>query len=161
MQTIYKRFSIIVGLTLLLIVLVANALITRRQLGVQVGNQALVTHTRQVLLALAQTESLLKDAETGQRGYLFTGDEKYLEPYNLSIYQVEPNIDKLAQLIVDNPRQQANVVTLRQLAQAKSRELAQTISLYRSGKSDAARALVLSDAGLFVMNDILKLIDAM
>ena len=161
MQTIYKRFSILFGLALLLIVLVANALITRRQLGVQVESQAWVIHTRQVLLALAQTESLLKDAETGQRGFLFTGDEKYLEPYNLAIGQVEPNIDKLAQLTVDNPRQQANVATLRQLAQAKSKELAQTIALYRSGKSGEAKALVRSDAGLVIMNDIRKLIDDM
>ncbi len=161
MQTIYKRFSILVGLVLLLAVLVANALITRRQLGVQVESQAWVIHTRQVLLALVQTESLLKDAETGQRGFLFTGDEKYLEPYNLAIGQVEPNIDKLAQLTVDNPRPQANVATLRQLAQAKSKELAQTIALYRSGKFGEAKALVRSDAGLVIMNDIRKLIDDM
>src|SRR5664279_157494 len=161
MQTIYKRFSIIIGLGLLLIVLVANTIITRRQLSVLVDNQAWVAHTRLVLLGLAQTESLLKDAETGQRGYLFTGDEKYLAPYNLPIDHVSPNIDNLARLTADNPSQQANVAILRKLAQEKSGELAQTISLYRSGKPEAAKALVLSDAGLFKMNDIRKLIDEM
>jgi hypothetical protein len=57
-----------------------------------------VTHTRQVLFEPAQTESLLKDAETGQCGFLYTGDPKYLAPYNLAIGQIEPNIEKLTQL---------------------------------------------------------------
>ncbi len=161
MQTIYKRFSILLGLALLLIVLVANALITRRQLGVQVENQRWLGHTRQVQLALAQTESLLKDAETGQRGYLFTGNEKYLEPYNLAIGQVQPSVDKLAQLTTDNPRQQEKVVILRHLAERKSQELSQTIELYRSGKAAEAKALVQSGAGLVTMNDIRNLIDDM
>ncbi|HEY5212641.1 MAG TPA: CHASE3 domain-containing protein, partial [Acidobacteriaceae bacterium] len=80
MQTFHKRFSVITGFVLLMIVLVANAIITRRQLDVQLYNQALLARTRQVLFELSQTESLLKDAETGQRGYLYTGDPKYLAP---------------------------------------------------------------------------------
>jgi PAS domain S-box-containing protein len=161
MQTIYARFSILFGLVLLLAVLIANAVITRRQLGEQVENQALVIHTRQVLLELAKTESLFKDAETGQRGFLFTGDEKYLAPYNAAIGQVEPNIDRLAQLTADSPRQQANVALLRQLSQAKSKELAESIALYRAGKLGEAKALVQSDAGLVIMKDIRKLMDQM
>ena len=72
MQTIHKRFSVITGFVLLLVVLVANAIITARQLRIQVGNQAWVARTQQVRFELSQTESILKDAETGQRGFLYT-----------------------------------------------------------------------------------------
>ncbi|MDW5266863.1 MULTISPECIES: CHASE3 domain-containing protein [Acidobacteriaceae] len=161
MQTFNKRFSVIAGFGLLVIILTANAIITRRQLGVQVENQVWVAHTRQVLFELAQTESILKDAETGQRGFLYTGDPKYLAPYNLAIGQVGPNIDKLANMTADNPRQQAHISALRNLAQAKVIELAQTITLYRSGRTEEAKALVLSDAGLFTMNNIRKLTSEM
>ena len=78
MQTFSRRFSVITGFVLLLIALIANALITRHELGVQVRNQDGVVHSRQVLFELAQTESLLKDAETGQRGFLYTDDPRYL-----------------------------------------------------------------------------------
>jgi PAS domain S-box-containing protein len=161
MQNYRKRFSVIVGFGLLVIVLVANTLITRRQLAVQTNNQVWVAHSKEVLLGLSQTESLMEDAETSQRGFLYTGDPKYLEPYNRAVNQVKPNLEKLAQLTADNPRQQKRISELRNFAQAKLEELAQTISLYRSGKPDQAKALVLSDAGLFLMNDIRKLIDEM
>jgi PAS domain S-box-containing protein len=161
MQTFHKRFSVITGFGLLVIVLATNAIITRRQLGVQVENQRWLSHTRQVLFELAQTESFLKDAETSQRGFLYTGDPKYLAPYNLAIGQVGPSIDKVALLTADNPRQQARISVLRNLAQSKLTELAKTIALYRSGKPEEAKALVLSDAGLFLMNDIRKLTSEM
>jgi CHASE3 domain sensor protein len=44
-----------------------------------------VEHTHKVLLELETTLSVVKDAETGQRGYLLTGDKRYLEPYQAAI----------------------------------------------------------------------------
>ena len=161
MQNSGKRFSVIVGFGLVVILLFANTVITRRRLVVQIDSQIWVTHSREILLEMSQTESLLKDAETGQRGFLYTGDPKYLAPYDRAINHVAPNIEKLAQLTADNPRQLERVQKLRSLAQAKLQELSQTVSLYRSGKSQQAKALVLSDVGLELMNDIRNLVDVM
>src|ERR1017187_744614 len=161
MQTFYKRFSVIIGFVLLLILLVADAFVTRHQLGIQVETAAWVTHTRQVLLELSQTESLLKDAETGQRGYLYAGEEKYLAPYNLAHTAIDSHLDRLAQLTADNPRQQATILQLREQVHAKLTELAQTISLHKSGREDDARRLVLADSGLVYMNNIRALIARM
>ena len=47
---------------------------------------------------------LLTDAETGQRGFLYTGDPKYLAPYDLGLGQIEPHLQKLADLTADNPQ---------------------------------------------------------
>jgi PAS domain S-box-containing protein len=161
MQNFQRRFSVITGFVLLLVVLIANAFITRRQLGIQIADQEWTAHSRVVLYELAQTESLLKDAETGQRGFLYTGDSKYLAPYSLAAGQVDSHIDNLAQLTADNPKQQVRIPVLRNLAHAKLAELAQTISLYRAGKPEEAKALVVSDAGLLAMNDIRQLVAEM
>ena len=161
MQTIHKRFSVITGFVLLLVVLVANAIITARQLRIQVGNQAWVARTQQVRFELSQTESLLKDAETGQRGFLYTGDPKYLGPYDLAVTQIEPHLTHLEQLTADTPDELAQIPELRRLANEKLAELARTISLFRAGKSAEAKALVVSDLGLHTMDDVRKLIDEM
>ena len=161
MQLFYKRFSVISGFVVLLLLLAINGLVLRRQLAVQLDNQARLAHTRQVLLELSETESLLKDAETGQRGYLYTGEPKYLAPFSAAGPQIETHIQKLQALTADNPRQQAHLVTLRALAQQKLHELSETIDLYRSGNPDSARALVMSDFGLLTMDKIRALMQAM
>ena len=161
MRPYYKRISVITGFSLLLLLLVINGLVIRRQLGVQVESQAWMAHTQQVLLQLSQTESLLKDAETGQRGYLYTGEARYLAPYKLALGQIEMHLQNLAQLVADNPEQLTDVTRLRLLAQQKLNELSQTIQLYQSGNSEAARQFVLSNAGLYTMDKIRALVAEM
>jgi PAS domain S-box-containing protein len=156
-----KSLGVIFGFVLLLLLLVANAWVTKRQLDVQIDDQTWVAHTQQVLFELSQTESLIKDAETGQRGFLYTGDPKYMADYNLAIGQVDSHLESLVQLTPDNARQQARIAELKSLVHAKLDELAQTILLYQSGRPEDAKALVLSDKGLFVMNDIRRLVDEM
>jgi PAS domain S-box-containing protein len=158
MQTGYKRASVIIGFGLLLVLLIANAFITKRQLEIQVESQEWVARTRQVLYELAQTESLLKDAETGQRGFLYTGDPKYLTPYTEAASQLQSHLDALARVTADNPSETARILELRDLVQKKTSELAQTIALYNSGKLDQAKTLVVSDVGLHYMDQIRLLI---
>ena len=154
MQTAYKRLSVIAGFLTLLALLFVNALITYRELTFQVQSQAQVAHSRDVLYELSLTESLLKDSETGQRGYLYTGDLKYLTPYNSAIGEVPLHIDRLAQLTADDPTQQKLVAELRVQAQNKAAELQQSIALFKAGKFEDAKAVVLSDAGLLSMDHI-------
>jgi PAS domain S-box-containing protein len=157
MQLIYKRFGVITGFVLLLILLIANALITKRQLADLVSHQADVEHTQQVLIAINQTQSLIAEAETGQRGYLYTGEPRYLAPYNLALTQIDPQLHLLQQLTSD-PTEQAQVLQLRSLIQAKLAELSNTILLSQSGYPDAARNEVLSDRGRLIMVQIRDLI---
>jgi PAS domain S-box-containing protein len=157
MQLIYKRFGVITGFVLLLILLITNALVTRRQLAVMVSHQQDVERTQQVLIALNQTQSLIEDAETGQRGYLYTGQLSYLDPYNQALTQLDPQLHVLDELF-KNPDKKADVTQLHSLIQAKLRELSQTILLYQSGHPDAARAEVLSDRGRLLMVQIGNLI---
>ena len=156
-----KRLGILAGFAILLILLATATLVLRRQLLIQIDHQNLANHTRMVISELNKIESLLKDAETGQRGLLYTSDVKYLAPYNLAVVQVQRHIDQLAQLTADNPRQQARIPQLRSLNEAKLAELGQTISLHFSNHPDQAKALVLSDQGFVAMNKIHDLIAQM
>jgi PAS domain S-box-containing protein len=161
MQTARKRLSVITGFAILLALLVVNAFVTRRELGVQVESRLRVDHSRQVLYELSQTQSLIKDAETGQRGFLYTGDPKYLNPYTAAIGNIRSHIDSLAELTSDNRGEQARVAQLRTLSENKLAELARTIALYKNGQFDAARNLVLTDAGLAYMDQIRLLVAEM
>ena len=161
MQTFFRRFSTISGFTLLVLLLIGNAFVTSRRLRVQVASQGWVIHSREVLAGLERTESLLLDAETGQRGYLLTGEAKYLAPYNYAVTQIDNEISTLTQLTADDPREQANAVQLGSLAHRKLDELNVTIALARSGKANQARAEVLSDRGLVLMDQIRQVMAAM
>jgi PAS domain S-box-containing protein len=159
MQNRFKRFSIIAGFAALLIVLIGNGFLTRRQVGAQIESQNRLGDSRRFLLELEKTESLLKDAETGQRGFLYTGDPRYLLPYEQARAQIDFQFNELMRLTDSRPQQQSSVVDLRALEQVKMSELQQTIDLYRAGKSDVARGLVLSDFGLLTMEHFRKIID--
>jgi PAS domain S-box-containing protein len=161
MQILTKRFGVLIGFAVMLALVVANGLVLRRQLASQIENQRSVVHTRQVMLELAETESILKDAETGQRGFLYTGDPNYLGPYQSATGQIAGHLDALRQLTADNPRQQVRVAALRELVQKKLAELGETISLAQAGDQDGAKAIVRSDAGLFLMDDIRRTIAEM
>ncbi len=158
MQLIYKRFGVITGFVLLLILLITNALVTRRQLAVMISHQHDVERTQQVLIAINQTQTLIEDAESGQRGYLYTNEPQYLDPYNLAVTQLQPQLHVLEELTSREPVEQAEVAQLRRLTQAKLAELSSTILLDQSGQPDAARAKVLSDQGRLLMIQIGNLI---
>jgi PAS domain S-box-containing protein len=161
MRLIYKRFSVVSGFAILLAVLVINTAITRRQIAVQDSNQGWVDHSQQVQLELATVVSLLKDAETGQRGYLYTGEARYLEPYNTAAQQVDAHVNNLAELVADNPTQVSRIATLRTLNKVKLDELATTIALFSEGEKDKARGIVLSDMGKRTMDQIRALMAEM
>ncbi len=161
MDTFTQRFSVVAGFTLLIALLFGNAWVVRRQLGVQIDNQGWLAHSRDVRLSLEQAQTLLTEAEAGQRGFLYTGDPKYLIPYNNAVDRVENHLQQLRQLTADNPRVQSHLTTVSELTTLKLQEMAQTIALYRAGKADDARATLLSGRGLLIMNDLRHELDQM
>jgi methyl-accepting chemotaxis protein len=122
-------------------------------------SMSLRQHSYHVLQKAEQVSKLLVDAETGQRGYLLTGEDRYLEPYNNAIQTMDPVIAELTQLTADNPRQQARLDTLRGKVREKLDELAGTITLRRDQGEQAAVAVVLTDRGKKVMDEIRGTLD--
>jgi PAS domain S-box-containing protein len=158
MQVLYKRLGVITGFLLLLFLLVANALLTRSQLEVQVSSQAGVEHTQQVLVALSQTQSLIEGAETGQRGYLYTSNIEYLDPYDYASAQISRQLDILSSLVSGSALEREEVAQLRTLTEAKLDEISRTVLLFQSGYPDAAHAEVISDHGRVLMIQISNLL---
>ncbi|MBA6396939.1 MAG: CHASE3 domain sensor protein [Francisellaceae bacterium] len=133
----------------LIVTLVGNY--TYKQL--QIANQW-VTHTHKVLGALEAITSVMKDAETGQRGYLLTSKENYLEPYNSALLNIPLKLKIIENLIDDNPQQQKEINQIKVLVDRKMAELDETIQLHRSGRAEEALKLVLTDQGKNIMDDI-------
>ncbi len=161
MKNSVKRFSVVIGFLALLMVLAINAVVMRHQVDTQIEAHDWVLHTQEVLLDLTQIESLLTQAESGQRGFLYTNDEQYLAPYNEAKGEVESHIVRLAQLTADNPAQKARIDQLHGLAQQKLNELAETLKLYRAGDAQGAKALVDTDAGFYTMQKLRSLLGEM
>lgn len=114
----------------------------------------LVTHTHEVLTALEDVLSLTKDAETGQRGFVITGDERYLEPYNVALPRINERIADIERLTSDNADQQARIPALKSRIAVKFEELKETIALRRTDGFEAAQAVVIADNGKIAMDAI-------
>ena len=113
----------------------------------------LVNRTLQVETKLLDMVSTIRNAESGQRGYLLTGDPKYLDTYHIAASAIVPTIADLKGTITDTAQQKA-LADLEPFVERKFAELADTIRLYDTGNGAAALALVRSDTGLDLMTEI-------
>ena len=102
----------------------------------------------------------LRDAETGQRGYLLTGDERHLEPYAAAQDRLQNSFAGLHQLEW-NEAQADRLAQLSALSKQKMAELSETIGMQRSGDRDAALAVVMTDVGRVTMANIRALVGEM
>ena len=124
------------------------------------GTLTFIGATRRVETTLVNIErlnallSLLKDAETGQRGYLLTGAERYLEPYQDALAALWERQRELRVGLADRPRQRERLDALQPLIAAKLAELHRTIELRRSEGEAAAVRVVLTDEGRTLMDRI-------
>jgi methyl-accepting chemotaxis protein len=120
-----------------------------------------VRHTHQVLTGLDEFLSALKDAETGQRGYIITGEARYLEPYQGARELAEQKLEEVRELTSDNPNQQQRLIAMEPLVAGKFTELQETIDLRKQKGFAAAAQVVVSDKGKNVMDSIRKLVGDM
>ena len=106
-----------------------------------------VATTRQIVQGAEDLLGALRDAETGQRGFLLTGDEVYLDPYRSALAEIPVGLDKLATAVGTRADQVQRLERLRPLLNNKLDELAETIRLKRGRGIDAALAVVLTNRG--------------
>lgn len=109
--------------------------------------QSWVSHTHQVIEKSGNLLGHMRDAETGQRGFLLTDDPAYLEPYNIGIAQANSQFDLIKEITRDNPLQQTRLDTIQGLMIKKFAELNETVRLARQGKREEALTIVNSDVG--------------
>lgn len=113
-----------------------------------------VTHTHLVLTRLTDLLSALQDAETGQRGYLITGEERYLAPYKTGTSKVDGLFADLKNLTADNPLEQHRLDLMQPMIADRLAELKDNIDVRTSKGLEPARQLTLSDRGKLTMDRI-------
>lgn len=120
-----------VGFLLSILILVVVGLITFRNTKELVATTEARRHANEVLGEIHRISYLLKDAETSQRGFVITGEDRYLEPYTVAARLLPTELAALRRLTSDNPNHQPRLVRLGEAMQAKLDELKETIELRR------------------------------
>jgi len=116
---------------------------------------ASVSNTREILREMDDLVLAITSAETGQRGYLLTGDDSYLEPFRTAAPQSEHSLAHLGALIGGtNPDQRARLEELTAAVHLKMDELRNTVELRRTQGEVAAMALVRAGTGQRAMETI-------
>lgn len=138
-------------------------------IGIVVATLGLVERTRSTFDYILQERNIrrmaanlmqkLTDAETGQRGFVITRDELFLQPYEGAASEIRDDVEALALAVKDRPIKAQQMDALRDKVRGKLAEMGQAINLVRSGEQDQAIELVQSDVGRELMNDIRQMLD--
>jgi PAS domain S-box-containing protein len=113
-----------------------------------------VADTEDTLLSLERVLSVARDAETGQRGFLLTGDSRYLQPYYAAIAALSERVATLRASLAGDSDATHQLEILQPLIKAKTDELGRTIELYQGGDHAASLALVMTGQGKQIMDSI-------
>jgi signal transduction histidine kinase/ActR/RegA family two-component response regulator len=150
------RAAVLAGFILLVVTGLAAVVVAFTT--AQADNAA--AHSLQVRRTQTELFSSLQDAETGQRGYLLTGDEAYLRPFERARARLPILQTQLRALTRDNSEQQQRLDELDALIRPKMAELKRTIELAQANRSDEAIALVRTNQGRDLMRRIRDLATA-
>jgi two-component system sensor kinase len=141
-----------------LTLLLANVAIPWRLMQQESAAHEVLAHSLAVIGALHAFQAALVDAETGQRGYVITGDERYLEPYHTALTAIPAAFNRLRALTADNAAQQQRLERAAPLIQLRLDALAQVMDRYRKHGFAAAAELVATDEGKRTMDSIRTII---
>jgi len=149
------------GLLLIVGLFVANALISEWNIKRLVENEHRVVRTQEVLTTLEEVLSSVTEAETAERGFLITDDDRYRESYESAIVQINGTLERLTNLTVDEKIQQQSIAALRTHVGARLEELKRAIAARLAGGFDAARQSVSTNHGRELMQEMRGLVAEM
>lgn len=143
--------------TLVLAAVVAFGVIAYRITREQTARSALVHRTGEVLHAADQVLDTMQDAESGERGYLLTGDARLLEPYNRALRDVNGTLGHLERVTADTSTQHW-IPELRAAMKSRTGELERTVALRQAGRIDEALAAMKNDDDARLMEQVREII---
>lgn len=146
--------GVALGFLVVLAILIGGAVVTLRSSSLLLRTSESVTHALVSLDLLKSLQANLLDAETGQRGYLLTGEERYLEPYYRALQELEIPFHRLRQEMASDPEQLERLGRLEQRVREKIRELEATVALRKERGFEAAVQVVSTDRGKQLMDKI-------
>lgn len=156
----WGRRLALVSVPLLLAILV-NGLLAWRNFDNVVESERIVSHTHAVQAQVEVVRTTLVDAESGQRGYLLTGDSAYLAPYDAARSNIGAEVARLRTLTARDAAQQARVSNLESLISALLAEQQRTIDLRAQQQTDEAIAAIRTGSSQQTMESIRALLAEM
>lgn len=143
LRTLKTDFSLIFAC------LVAMAVIIMSEMAFHASEQARgdVLVERKLRISINAVQKNMLDLETGQRGYLLTGDARYLEPYKAALKEFNKNLEGLRESLKQHPDQMQTFYLLSTALAKKLAECAITIELRRVGSDNSWKDIVLTDLG--------------
>jgi PAS domain S-box-containing protein len=153
--------KLIVGFLILLLAITGNVFVSSSNMDIVSNNRKWVAHTHQVISELEAALSSFKDAETGARGYVITGQDAYLEPYYNALQTVDAHLAALHQMTADNARQQHALLELDRLKAVHLALLQKIIAARRGYDETGARQMILKGQDKRTLDDIRALIARM
>jgi CheY-like chemotaxis protein/CHASE3 domain sensor protein len=144
----------LIGFLLAIVAVAAIAVLSYQSLQTASISARNLAQSIEVLAQIEGLLSTLKDAETGQRGFLLTNDESYLEPYALAQAALPTEISRLKALLAERPEQSHRLEDLESLAKQKMAELQSTVERRRAGNPEGALAIVRNASGKLYMDRI-------
>ena len=149
--------KILLGFVSCTIILAAVAFFSFRNSEKFIDTNQWVDHTHEVLNEFSQVLAASVDAETGVRGFVISGNEAFLEPYNISRQTMAQHIDKVKNLTADNPLQQKNIERLQTQVNPQTKYFDDLIAV-RKNDFEKARAIVAAGEGKRIQDEIRKII---
>lgn len=156
-----KAFRFAASLCLILALLLFNGWFLHFNFERVVEHEAWINHTSEVISELDQVMTGITDGETGQRGYLLTHDERFLEPYRRGLTLAEEHLRALERLVVDNPVQVAHVADLKSMAEKRISHLNSVLNEEQTSKVDSAERRRLLIEGRELMAALRERVDKM
>ena len=151
----------LLALLLVIVFFICSGLVAGANIRTIRNDNALVIRSQETVAGLAEVLSSIQDAETGQRGYLLTGNDGYLDPYRNALAMIPSRLEAIRGALHDDAGQQARLRELGARINDKLAELRETIDLRRDRGLEAALPVVNSDRGKASMDDIRARLAAM
>jgi signal transduction histidine kinase len=148
------RQGLLLGIAFILLIVLAGA--TTWMVEQSATDATQVAHTLRVQGVLSEILLNVRRSESGQRGYLFTNQTRYLDDLEEARPEIADQLDDLRGLVQDNPARLAEVSRIADLIKQKFSEMDRTIELNKSGHREDARALVLGGTGRDLATDLRK-----
>ena len=122
-----------IGFGVSLIVLIISSIASYNSIENLIESTKIVENTNQAIGQLESTISIMKDAETGQRGYLLTNDTDFLQPYNGAYNKAMRSLEHFQFLARNSPEKTKTVTSLREIVKARLRALQSSIDKKKAG----------------------------
>jgi len=159
MWTFGRRIAAGFALSFALLLLIGT--VAYRGINSLTGTSYAVAHTHLVLEDISNLLGLLTDAETGQRGFLITGDEAYLEPFADGVAGIPSVVKDLRRLTIDNPNQQKRIDEAEPVIADRLSVLRRIIEIRKTTSGEQAAKVMQQGEGKQLMDNLRRILAQM